>query len=61
MGVLLGDTTNDRSVSGADVTQTKREAGNLTDESNFREDVTLDGSISGADVTLVKRNVGHGL
>jgi hypothetical protein len=59
MGVLLGDTTNDGTVSGADITQTKREAGNVTIASNAREDVTLDGSVSGADVTVVKRNAGH--
>ncbi|MGI9089166.1 MAG: dockerin type I domain-containing protein [Chthoniobacterales bacterium] len=64
MGVLLGDTNADGSVSGADVTQTKAQAGNLVHgypATNFREDVTLDGSVSGADVTLVKRNAGHQL
>ncbi|MGI9089165.1 MAG: beta strand repeat-containing protein [Chthoniobacterales bacterium] len=64
MGVLLGDTNGDGSVSGADVTQTKAQAGNLAHgdpAANFREDVTTDGSISGADVTLVKRNAGNQL
>ncbi|MGI9089163.1 MAG: exo-alpha-sialidase [Chthoniobacterales bacterium] len=64
MGVLLGDTTGDGSVSGADVTQTKAQAGNLAHgdpSANFRQDVTVDGSISGADVTLVKRNAGNQL
>ncbi|MGI9089164.1 MAG: dockerin type I domain-containing protein [Chthoniobacterales bacterium] len=64
MGMLLGDTNGDGSVSGADVTQTKAQAGNLAHgdpSANFREDVTVDGSISGADVTLVKRNAGNQL
>ncbi|MGI9089161.1 MAG: hypothetical protein ACR2HH_15715 [Chthoniobacterales bacterium] len=61
LDVLLGDTSADGSVSGADVTQTKAQAGNLTNAGNFREDVTLDGSISGADVTVVKRNGGQQL
>jgi PKD domain-containing protein len=59
--LLIGDTGNDGTVSGADVTQTKREAGNLATQSNFREDVTADGSVSGADVTVVKRNAGNRL
>jgi hypothetical protein len=61
LGILVGDTTGDGSVSGADITQTKAQAGNQATTNNFREDLTLDGSISGADVTVVKTNVGNGL
>jgi hypothetical protein len=61
MGVLLGDTTSDRSVNSADIGQTKSESGHAVTTSNFREDVTVDGSINSADIGLVKSKSGTGL
>ena len=61
MGVLLGDTSSDGVVNSADITQTRRQSGNVADSSNFREDVTLDGVINSADITLVRRQSGTAL
>ena len=61
MGVLVGDTSADGVVNSADITQTRRQSGNVTDSSNFREDVTLDGVINSADITLVRRQSGTAL
>jgi hypothetical protein len=61
MGVLLGDTTADRSVNSADIGQTKSQSGHLVTISNFREDVTVDGSINSADIGLVKSKSGTAL
>ena len=61
MGVLLGDTSGDGVVNSADITQTRRQSGNVTDASNFREDVTLDGVINSADITAVRRQSGTAL
>jgi len=61
MGVLLGDTSGDGVVNSADITQTRRQSGNVADSSNFREDVTLDGVINSADITAVRRQSGTAL
>jgi len=61
MGVLIGDTSADGVVNSADITQTRRQSGNVTSSSNFREDVTLDGVINSADITLVRRQSGAAL
>ena len=61
MGVLLGDTSGDGVVNSADITQTRRQSGNVVDSSNFREDVTLDGVINSADITAVRRQSGTAL
>ena len=61
MGVLVGDTSGDGVVNSADITQTRRQSGNVTDSSNFREDVTLDGVINSADITAVRRQSGSAL
>jgi hypothetical protein len=61
MGVLLGDTTADRSVNSADIGQTKSQSGHVVTSSNFREDVTVDGSINSADIGLVKSKSGTAL
>jgi len=58
MGVLLGDTNSDRSVTDADVTLTQSKVGQAVTKSTFREDVTLDGAIDNTDVSLVQSNVG---
>ena len=63
MGVLIGDTNGDGVVNSADITQTRRQSGNVVapDGSNFREDVTTDGVINSADITLVRRQSGTAL
>jgi len=61
MGVLLGDTNADGVVNSADITQTRRQSGNVAHadpSANFREDVTLDGVINSADITAVRRQSG---
>jgi len=61
VGVLAGDTTADRSVNSADISQTKSQSGHVVTTSNFREDVTVDGSINSADISLVKAKSGTAL
>jgi hypothetical protein len=61
MGVLAGDTTADRNVNSADISQTKSQSGIAVSGSNFREDVNVDGSINSADVAFVKSKSGTAL
>ena len=61
IGLVLGDTNANGSVSNADVSQTKQQAGNTAGSTNFRTDVNASGSISSGDVGLVKSNSGAGL
>jgi hypothetical protein len=58
MGVLLGDTNNNRSVTSDDVTLTQSKVGQAVTKSTFREDVNLDGSINSTDVNIVQSKVG---
>jgi len=60
-GMLIGDTTGNRTVNASDVAQVKGQSGAPVDATNFREDVTVNGSINASDVGLVKANVGHSL
>ena len=46
MGMLIGDTTNDGSVSAGDVSQTKAQSGNMAGAGNFRTDVNASGAIN---------------
>ena len=61
MSVLLGDTSGDRSVNSADISQTKSQSGRPVSSGNFREDVTADGSLNSADISLVKSKSGTAL
>jgi hypothetical protein len=61
MGVLLGDTNGNGSVSSSDVAQTKAQSGQPVTGSNFREDVNANGTISSTDVAIVKSEVGTAL
>jgi hypothetical protein len=61
MGVLIGDTTGDRFVNSADISQTKSQSGNAVTSANFREDVNADGFINSADISLVKSKSGTAL
>src|SRR5260370_37737499 len=51
MGVLTGDTTGDRFVNSADISQTKSQSGQLVGASNFREEVNTDGLLNSADIS----------
>jgi uncharacterized delta-60 repeat protein len=61
MGVLVGDTTADKFVNSADISQTKSQSGNAVTAGNFREDVNADGFINSADISLVKSKSGTAL
>jgi hypothetical protein len=64
MGILLGDTTADGTVNSADITQVRRQSGNVAHDdpgANFREDITADGTINSADITAVRRQSGSAL
>ncbi len=58
MGLLIGDTNADRFVDSIDTSQTKSQAGNGVNASNFREDINVDGFIDAIDVSLVKSKSG---
>ncbi len=58
MGVLLGDTNGNGSVSASDIAQTKANSGQAVDASNFRTDVNVSGSITAGDIGFVKANAG---
>ena len=61
MNMLLGDTTADKFVNSADISQTKSQSGSAVTGTNFRQDVTTDGSINSADISQVKSRSGFGL
>jgi hypothetical protein len=61
MGVLVGDTTADKFVNSADISQTKSQSGQLVGGSNFREDLNTDGFINSGDISLVKSKSGTAL
>ena len=59
--MLIGDTNGNKTVSNADVTQTRNQIGMAVTGSNFREDVNVTGAITSADVSVVRSHVGNGL
>jgi hypothetical protein len=61
MGVLIGDTTADKFVNSADISQTKSQSGTAVTSSNFGEDLNADGSINSADIALAKSKSGTAL
>jgi hypothetical protein len=61
MSVLVGDTTADKFVNSADISQTKSQSGQGVTTANFREDVNADGFINSADISLVKSKSGTAL
>jgi hypothetical protein len=61
MSILVGDTSADKSVNSADISQTKSKSGQSVDGTNFRADVTADGSLNSADISLVKSKSGTAL
>ena len=58
MSLLLGDVSGDGVVDSTDVRQTKRDLGERTDASNFREDINTNNRIDGADFSIIKGQVG---
>ncbi len=59
LGVLLGDTTGNGTVSGTDVSQTKAAAATgAVNAGTFRSDVNVGGSINATDVSIVKSTSG---
>ena len=59
MGVLVGDTTGNGTVSASDIGQTKAASGQSVTGANFRLDVTASGgSINASDIGLVKSSSG---
>jgi hypothetical protein len=61
LGVLAGDTTGNGSVGSSDIGETKLQAGQAVNGSNFRADVTANGSITASDLGLVKSQSGASL
>jgi hypothetical protein len=61
IGFLIGDTSNNRSVSATDVSQTKLASGAPITGANFRTDVTHSGVTNSSDVSTVKLASGTGL
>ncbi|HEX8679408.1 MAG TPA: M36 family metallopeptidase, partial [Chthoniobacterales bacterium] len=61
MGVLVGDTSGDRSVNSGDAQQTRSRSGQVTNEVNFRTDVNVDGAVNSGDAFIVRRQSGQGL
>lgn len=57
-GVLLGDCSGNRMVSGADVYYVQSRSGQLVDSGNFLADVSCNGMISGADVYAIQQRSG---
>jgi uncharacterized delta-60 repeat protein len=59
MGILIGDTTGNGSVSASDIGQVKGQSGQPVTQSNFRLDVTASGeAINASDIGLVKSRSG---
>lgn len=65
MGVLLGDTTGNRTVNASDISATKAQTGMPASgpegANNFRNDVNANGTINSSDISLVKSKSGTGL
>ena len=56
--LLIGDANGDGVVDTTDVAQIKADQGQLTDDTNFREDIDNSGVIDAKDVTLAKKAIG---
>jgi hypothetical protein len=61
MGVLLGDTNENRTTNSGDTLQTRGRSGQLTDGTNFRSDVNPDGAIAAGDVLIVRGQSGNSI
>ena len=54
MGLLRGDTNNDRFVNAGDTLQTRSRSGQVTDTTNFRSDVNTDGLVNSGATLIVR-------
>ena len=61
MGVLVGDTTGNQTVSSSDVSDVKTQSGMAVTATNFRRDITANGSINAGDVSAAKLSSGTGI
>ena len=61
MGVLIGDTSGNGTVSASDIGQTKTQSGQVVNTSNFRTDVNASGTINASDIGQVKAQSGTSL
>ena len=61
INTLLGDTTNNGSVTASDVGQTKAVSGVAVDAGTFRNDVNANGAITASDLGIVKAQTGTSL
>ena len=61
MGVLLGDTNGNHTVTSSDISQTKLQSGQAVTQSNYREDVTVNGVVNSTDISIVKSSSGTAL
>ena len=60
-GMLIGDTTGNRTVNSSDIAQVKAQSGSPVTSANFREDLNVDGVINASDIGLVKSKSGDSL
>ncbi|MEP6809072.1 MAG: dockerin type I domain-containing protein [Chthoniobacterales bacterium] len=58
MGVLLGDTNGNGTVSSSDIGQVKSQSGQAVSAANFRTDVNVSGTITSSDIGQVKSQSG---
>ncbi len=58
IGLLRGDTNNDRVVNAADALQTRNRSGQVTVPTNFRSDVNTDGVVNSGDTIEVRARSG---
>ena len=58
IGLLRGDTNNDRFVNAGDALQTRNRSGQVTDPTNFRSDVNTDGIVNSGDTIEVRARSG---
>ena len=58
MGFLVGDVTNSRMVTAADIATVKSRSSQMATSANARYDINLSGDISSADITAAKSRAG---
>jgi hypothetical protein len=58
VGLLVGDTNGNGSVTASDIAQTKAFSGQATNPTNFRSDINASGAINASDIGLVKSAAG---
>ena len=61
MGVLLGDTNGNGSVTSSDISATKAQAGQPMSSANFRTDLNGNGAVNATDVSIAKTASGSAL